>query len=168
MRFDGLLFRYWVGLVVLPCALALSGCGSREMYQVRGKVTYKDGTVPKGILAIVNFTPTKDSSAEIRKGASGPIEPDGSFVMVTRMPGDGVHRGEYAVTFRVLRDATTYASLVSPKYSSPMNPVFTVKVDHDISDLSFEIEKAEGAAAAAAAGPALPGPGGGPGSVPGT
>jgi len=167
MRFGAVFFRHWVWLVVLPCALALSGCGSREMYQVRGKVTYKDGSVPKGILAIVNLTPTGNSSAEVRKGASGPIEPDGSFVMVTRMPGDGVHRGEYAVTFRVLRDATTLTSLVSPKYSSPMNPVFTVNVDRDISDLDYQIEKAEGvSAAAAAAAPA--GPGSGPGTGPGT
>ena len=127
------------------------------MYQVRGKVTYKDGSVPKGILAIVTLTPTGDSSATVRKGASGPIQSDGTFEMVTRVPGDGVHRGEYAVTFRVLRDATTLTSLINPKYSSPVTPPFAVTVDHDISDLSYQIERAEGVSEATSPAPAGPG-----------
>jgi hypothetical protein len=162
MRLVALVLRHWVLLVVLPCLAALPGCGSKEMYQVRGKVTYKDGSVPKGILAIVTLTPTGDSSATVRKGASGPIEPDGSFVMVTRVPGDGVHRGEYGVSFRVLRDATSTTSLISPKYSSMAPPPFTVNVDHDISDLSYQIERAEGVSEATS--PPPTGPGSGPGT----
>jgi hypothetical protein len=165
----------WFVVLVLPCMAALSGCGSREMYHVRGKVTYKDGTVPKGLLAVVQFTPTPNSTANIRKGASGPIDPsDGSFEMVTRMTGDGVHHGEYGVTFRILRDNTTFVSLVSPKYTSPTQPAFTVNVDHDISDLDYQIEKAEGVSETpkmeVSAGPGSGGPGSaGPGSVgPGT
>ncbi len=147
--------------VVMPCIAAMSGCGSKDMYPVRGKVTYKDGSVPKGVLAVVIFSPTHNSSAKIRKGASGAIGPDGSFEMVTRMPGDGVHRGEYAVTFRILRDATTLTSLVGPKYMSPTAPPFTETVDRDLTDLNYQIEKAEGAAAASTAT-------GGLGSGPGT
>jgi hypothetical protein len=145
---------------------ALGGCGGKQMYHVRGKVTYKDGSVPKGTLAVVTFTPSESSSAEIRKGASGAIEPDGSFEMVTRMSGDGVNRGEYAVTFRIVQlTASSMVSLADPKYTRPTSPMFTVNVDRDISDLSFEIEKASGAAAAAAAAaPALSGPGSGPGT----
>src|SRR5437762_1657992 len=89
---------------LLPWMAALDGCGGKQMYHASGKVTYKDGSVPKGILAVVTFIPTGDSSATVRKGASGAIGPDGSFEMVTRMPGDGVNRGEYGVTFRILRD----------------------------------------------------------------
>ena len=160
MKLDATLFRHWAWIFVLPCVVVLSGCGGKQMYQVRGKVKYKDGSVPKGMLAVVIFSPSKDSTAVIRKGASGAIEPDGSFEMVTRMSGDGVNAGEYGVTFRILRDATTLTSLVSPKYTSPTSPAFTVKVDRDISDLSFEIEKADGApAAAAASAPAPAGPG---------
>jgi hypothetical protein len=140
----------WLTVFAPAAVAALSGCTSKEMYQVRGKVTYKDGTVPKGMLAIVTFTPTSSSTAAVRKGASGAIDPtDGSFDMVTRMTGDGVHRGEYAVTFRILRDNVTFTSLVSPKFTSPMNPAFTVNVDRDISDLNYQIEKAEGVAEAA-------------------
>jgi hypothetical protein len=162
MKLEALLFRNWVWLLVLSGVFALSGCAPKEMYQVKGKVTYKDGSVPKGILAIVNFTPAPNSSATIPKGATGAIESDGSFEMVTRRSGDGVHHGEYSVTFRVLRDANG-TSLVSPKYGSLNPPPFTVKVDRDISDLNYEIEKAEGVTAA----PNSPAPAG-PGSAPGT
>jgi hypothetical protein len=140
---------------------ALNGCGSRQMFHVRGKVSYKDGSVPKGTLAVVAFTPSTTSSSEVRKGASGAIEPDGSFEMVTRMTGDGVNRGEYAVTFRIIQaTVNSMVSLVDPKYTRPTSPMFTVKVDRDISDLSFEIEKAK----LTAVPPALSGPG----LVPGT
>jgi hypothetical protein len=152
---------------LLPSMAALNGCGVREMYHVRGQVKYKDGSVPKGMLAVVTFTPLETSSAEIRKGASGAIGPDGAFEMVTRMTGDGVHRGEYGVTFRILQPvANSMVSLVDPKYTRPTSPAFTVNVDRDMSDLSFEVDKAEGTAAAAAAAAAPLGPG--PGSVPGT
>src|SRR5690242_17080578 len=102
MKLDAMLFRCWAGIIVMVCAATLSGCSGREAYPVSGKVTYKDGSVPKGTLAVVLFSPTPYSSATIRKGASGAIGPDGSFEMVTRMPGDGVLRGEYGVTFRIL------------------------------------------------------------------
>jgi hypothetical protein len=166
MKLDAMLYPRWAWIVVLPCVVAISGCGGKQMYHVRGKVTYKDGSVPTGMLAVVIFSPLPDSTAVIRKGASGAIEADGTFEMVTRMSGDGVNAGEYGVTFRILRDATTQTSLVSPKYTRPTSPAFTVKVDHDISDLSYEIEKADGApAAAAASSPAhTPGPASGPGT----
>src|SRR5262245_11017869 len=107
MKLAAIFSRPWVWLFVLACVVAASGCSQKEMYHVRGKVTYKDGSVPQGLLAVVLFSPLGDSTATVKKGASGAIGPDGTFEMVTRMPGDGVHRGEYAVTFKVLRDPQT-------------------------------------------------------------
>ena len=164
MKFDPCArLRLTLPAVMFLSVAALSGCGSKEMYRVHGKVTYKDGTVPKGVLAVVIFSPAKDSTAEIRKGASGAIEPDGSFEMVTRKPGDGVHRGKYAVTFRILRDSTTLASLVDPKYTSPVNTPFTETVDRDLTELNYQIEKAAGVSPATAAEADI-GPGSGPGT----
>src|ERR1043165_6977008 len=82
-----ILLRHWMWLVVaVYCIAGLSGCGSgKEMYHVSGKVTYKDGSIPKGTLAIVTLSPAADSTAKIRKGATGAIDPsDGSFEMMTR------------------------------------------------------------------------------------
>jgi hypothetical protein len=154
----------WVPVYLAACLTIFSGCGGKQMYRVGGKVTYKDGTIPTGSVAVVIFTPAENTTAEIRKGASGSIERDGSFQMVTRMPDDGVSRGDYAVTFRVLRDSpTSMISLVAPKYISPTSSPFKVTVDREISDLEYVIEKAEGAAAATAL-PENAGPGSGPGT----
>src|SRR5262245_23636231 len=89
-------------LISCSCLLPASGChGGPAMAQVRGKVLYKDGSVPKGGVCAVNLMPTSASTAEVRKAASSKIGPDGSFELYTRIPGDGVYLGEYAVTFAV-------------------------------------------------------------------
>jgi hypothetical protein len=132
---------------LITCAL-FAGCNQGSgMYHVRGHVFYKDGSVPKGGAAIVTFQPAKDSTAKIRKGASGVIGPDGSFEMFTRKPGDGVQPGEYDVTFMVMKNATdANSSLILPKYTDPATSGYNnIKVDHDISDLKFEIEPLPGA-----------------------
>ncbi len=154
MKLDAVLIprSAWLVVFVLPFIALLTGCGSKQMYHVSGKVAYKDGSVPKGAVAVVLFAPAEDSTAEIRKGASGSIEPDGSFEMVTRMPGDGVNRGNYGVTFRVIADTDhPNSSLVAAKYTTPTSPQFKVTVDRDISDLDYVIEKADGPAVAPSA-----------------
>jgi hypothetical protein len=67
------------------------------MYDVRGKVLYKDGTVPRGGVAVVRLQPAEGTTAEVRQGATGAIGPDGSFEFYTRAPGDGVYGGKYDV-----------------------------------------------------------------------
>jgi hypothetical protein len=114
------------------------------MYQVSGQVLYKDGTVPKGGVAVVNFKPTKESNAEVRNGASGAIGADGTFSMFSRMSGDGVYAGEYAVTFTVIKAPMDPTSLILPKYSSSSNPPYKVLVDHNIEDLKYQIEPLPG------------------------
>src|SRR5687767_5499444 len=78
-------------LLLLLVPLSALGCSDRlDSAQVSGKVLMKDGSVPQGGVRVVQFVPAKDSTAEIRKGASGEIRDDGSFVAYTRKPGDGV------------------------------------------------------------------------------
>jgi hypothetical protein len=142
-----------LALVVVTGSALLSGCNrGPAMYQVRGKVLYKDGSVPKGGVAVVRLQPSASSTAEIRKGASSAIGPDGSFEMCTRMPGDGVYEGDYDVTFAVLKGPMDPTPLIPVKYMSPESSGYNVKVDDDIDDLKFEIEPLPGAPRAAAAG----------------
>jgi hypothetical protein len=134
-------------VIVLSAQLLIGVSGCRRgpaMAQVRGKVFYKDGTVPQGMLAIVRFEPAADSTAEVRKGASGSIEPDGSFEMITRMPGDGVYLGKYAVTFAVQKGESGSTSLILPKYNNRTTSPYSVEVTDDIDDLKFEIEAIPG------------------------
>jgi hypothetical protein len=142
-------------LLTLTTAAALAGCRrGPEMVTVKGTVHFKDGTIPQGAVAVVQFNPADDSSAEIRKAASGPIEPDGSFEMMTRMPGDGVYLGKYKVTFTVLKTPEYSSSLIQPQYTRPSTTPYTITVEDDMEGVKYEIEPlpgVKGAPAAAAA-----------------
>jgi hypothetical protein len=131
-------------VVSLAFAAAVSaGCDrGPKMYQVRGHVFYKDGKAPQGGACMVRFQPAGDSSGQVRKGATGAIHADGSFELYTRQPGDGVYEGEYDATFLVRKNAMDPAtSLIAPKYETAnMSGYSNIKVDHNISDLKFEIE----------------------------
>jgi hypothetical protein len=129
----------FIGIIMV----ALAGCPSgKTMVPVKGKVTYKDGTVPQGAVAVVNFTPAENSTATVRKGATGAIGPDGMFEMVTFQPGDGVNLGTYDVSFTVRSNPMDpNTSLVAPKYDSPKMSGYTVDVDGPKDNLRFEIEK---------------------------
>ncbi len=132
----------FVLLAALICTAGLAGCHhGPPMARIRGKVHFKDGTIPQGELAIVKFNPTQESSAEVRKSATGTIDPnDGSFEMNTRKAGDGVHFGEYTVTFTVAKSDGRL--LVAPKFARPAETPFKVTVERDRSDLDYEVEPA--------------------------
>jgi hypothetical protein len=129
---------FLVSVLIVGSAL---GCGGRPgTAQVSGKVLYKDGSVPQGGVCVVQFVPTADSPAKIRKAASGQIEKDGSFVAFTRKPGDGVFVGKYKVTFSVWEGHMQPVSLIVDKYTKPSTTPYHVTIDNDVSDLQFEIE----------------------------
>jgi hypothetical protein len=133
--------------LALGCVVAMSGCNhGPAMAQVKGKVLYKDGSVPKGGVRVVRFEPTEASTAEIRKGASGAIESDGSFEVYTRKPGDGIYTGEYDVTFAVQKGPMDPTQLILPKYTNKATtPYKKITIDKNMDDLKFEIEPAAGA-----------------------
>ena len=130
-------------LSVLLGATTLVGCDrGPAVAQVKGQVLNLDGSVPRGAVRIVRFEPLGENTAEIRKAASGDIDPnDGSFELYTRRPGDGVYLGDYAVTFAVLSDPHDMnSSLVVGKYTNAKETPYHVTVDGDVDDLKFEIE----------------------------
>lgn len=133
----------WSLVVLTLFAGGLSGCGGRlATAQVRGKVVYKDGTVPKGGVCVVQFQPSADSPAKIRKAASGDVQPDGSFEAYTRKPGDGVFLGKYDVTFAVWKGPMEPVSLIADKYTTAATTPYTIEVEGDRDDLLFKIEPA--------------------------
>jgi hypothetical protein len=130
-------------LLLFSVLLLVLGCGDRrDAAEVSGSVLMKDGSVPQGGVRVVQFVPAKDSTAEIRKGASGEIRDDGSFVAYTRKPGDGVLLGKYDVTFSVWKSPMDSTSLVDPKFSRASTTPFHVTVENDIDNLKFELEPA--------------------------
>jgi hypothetical protein len=136
---QGLTLPWFV--ILLASFAATLGCSS-DTAQVSGKVVYKDGTVPKGGVCVVQFLPTDDSPAKIRKPATGEIREDGSFEACTRKPGDGVFLGKYDVTFAVWEGALEPVSLVEKKYTKKSTTPYHVTIDDDVSNLVFEIEPA--------------------------
>jgi hypothetical protein len=137
------------GVALLFAALTIfalvTGCSNNsQMAQVRGHVFYKDGTVPDAEVAVVRFEPAADTTATVRRAASGAIESDGSFELFTRKAGDGVHYGNYAVSFMIQKSRKDPTSLIPAKYTSGATSGHTVKIDADALDLRFEIEPLPG------------------------
>ena len=136
----------------LPLLFA-AGCNrGPAMYEVKGTVRYADGTVPRGGVAVVRLQPTEGSTAEIRKGATGAIGPDGSFELYTRVPGDGVYEGEYYVTFNIIKGPMDPTPLIPVKYMNRNTSGFKVTVDGNKSDLKFQLEQLPGVTGAKATG----------------
>jgi hypothetical protein len=133
-----------VSFLVVAVALvgsSLIGCGGRTTYQASGRVQYADGSPITGGTCIIRFEPTDDTTAEIRKVASGYIESDGTFEMFTRKPGDGVIAGKYWVTFTVMDKPMGGKSLIPAKYTTIDATPFEVVIDEDKTDLEYKLEK---------------------------
>jgi hypothetical protein len=129
----------WLALALGVACVA--GCGGRTTYQVTGRVQYNDGSPITGGVRVIRLEPTDDTTAEIRKVASGTIAPDGTFEMFTRKPGDGVIAGKYWVTFTVMDKPMGGKLLIPPKYTTVDGTPFDIVVDDDKSDLLYELEK---------------------------
>jgi hypothetical protein len=132
----------WMGSALIVLCALCAGCNDRPTAQVSGKVLYKDGTVPQGGVRLIRFEPASDTTATIRKAATGYIADDGAFQMYTRKPGDGVILGKYAVTFTFWRGARDKVSLIDEKYTTAATTPYHITVDDDVDDLKFEIEPA--------------------------
>lgn len=130
-----------VTAVFLLAAACATGCGDgRPMSKISGTVTFKDGNAPKAAVKVIRFEPLDDSDAVVRKAASASIAEDGSFELYTRKPGDGVHNGQYAVTFSVLDSPIEQNSLIKDEYTAIGTTPYTVDVQDDQTDLTYEIE----------------------------
>ncbi|HEX3600412.1 MAG TPA: hypothetical protein VHU84_09740 [Lacipirellulaceae bacterium] len=122
------------------------------MYQVSGKVKYKDGSIPQAPICLVAFSPTRGGNGDTRRNATGAIGPDGSFSMYTRVSGDGVYPGDYDVRISVANNPMNPVSLLLPKYTDFNSPPYKVKVDHNITDLDYTVEPLSNTGAAAKSG----------------
>jgi hypothetical protein len=137
-------------LVLVIGLVGAAGCNRGPgMAVVKGKVTYTDGSIPGGNFKMVRFQPADTSTAEIRKGATGDIQADGTFELTTRMPGDGVFLGEYVVTFAIQDGITSSRPYVAPKFTNPKTSPYKVLIEDDTTDLEFKVDPMPGAPRAA-------------------
>jgi hypothetical protein len=131
----------FASLALAVCLVSLIGCGGRTTHQVTGRVQYTDGSPITGGVRVIRLEPAEDSTAEIRKVASGIIGQDGSFEMFMRKPGDGVFPGKYKVTFSVMDKPMGGKLLIPAKYTTVEETPFEIVVDEDKPGQLYELEK---------------------------
>jgi len=139
--------RWLFSILLLGFVLALVGCGSPGMQQVTGKVTFEDGSIPKGEIAVIRFEPIEGTQAAGQsKGASGDLQPDGTYRLTTIEKGDGAYVGEYKVCFSILKSYVGRESLVEQKFTSASTTPLTAKVTAGgPNKFDFTVSKAPGA-----------------------
>ena len=123
--------------------LVLTGCGEPEMGKVTGKVTYSDGSIPQGGIAVIRFEVAEDSQAKTRKAADSDIAGDGSFDISTMKPGDGAFLGKYKVVFTICKSYRDRSTLVDEKYTSAKTTPYECTVDSAEKSIDFVIEPAK-------------------------
>jgi hypothetical protein len=114
------------------------GCGGDKagLLPVSGTVKFSDGTVPQGESAVIWFEPTESG-----KAASGTIDGNGGFELMTFKPGDGVKPGRYKVTPKVYTNYRTQSLAVPAKYANAATTPLEATVDADHTHFDFTIEK---------------------------
>jgi len=123
----------------------LSGCGDSgpPRGKVTGKVTYADGSIPQGGVAVIRFEVAPNSKTELRKAADSDIQPDGSYDISTLRPGDGAFYGTYKVVFTIFKSYRDDTSLVAEKFTSAQTTPFECVVDSPSKVMDFTIDKAK-------------------------
>ena len=144
-----------------PCGLiafvvwTLAGCGGDDLaprYGVSGQVTRLGKPLTKGT---ISFLPV---DAARGRAATGEIQPDGSYTLMTQDPGDGAMAGDYLVTVTVVDvddsklermpggmprldqpQKVQVKSLIPSKFSDPSKTDLKAKVEPHSNSLKFDL-----------------------------
>ena len=133
-------FKDFMGLTsrwmsVLSLSALCGGCGSSDgRLGVEGTVKHVDGSIPKGETAQIWFEPVAEGRA-----ASGTIESDGSFIMMTQSPGDGVAPGQYKVVLKVWKNYRRQSPAVPKEYTDASTTPLEATVDDDNVHFDFVV-----------------------------
>jgi hypothetical protein len=118
----------------MALAVAL-GCGGDEAVSVTGTVKKADGSNLQFENGLVVFQPIGEG-----KSASGALEEDGSFTMMTEKPGDGVTPGSYKVLLKIWKNYREQTSAVPERYADPATTPLEATVDSDNTHFDFVVE----------------------------
>ncbi len=125
----------WSLLLVIGLAGGCGG-GSGEFVPVTGTVTNADGSPVKFESGMLLFQPTGDG-----KAASGGVEKDGSFKMMTHKPGDGVKPGQYKVVLQLWENYREHKLAAPEKYGDATTTPLEATVDAEHTEFDFKVEK---------------------------
>jgi hypothetical protein len=124
----------WLAVAVVATTIA-AGCGSRrELSPVTGKVRYRDQPLPFGTVVL---------QPEQGQPATGEIQPDGTFRMVTRGKGDGASVGLNQVRIACYEgqapDARAKAVAARQEYSLGKPLIPEKYLSYDTSGISIDV-----------------------------
>jgi hypothetical protein len=115
------------------------GCGGGDdSIAVTGTVKMADGSPIKCENGMVIFQPAGSGQA-----ASGSVDQDGSFTMMTKVQGDGVKPGQYKVVLQLWKSYRAGTLAVPKKYGDAATTPLEATVDADHAHFDFKVEPGE-------------------------
>jgi hypothetical protein len=130
---QGVEMHRWV--LIVAAALMLGCGGGDQALQVTGTVTNADGTPIKCESGTVLFQPAGSG-----EHASGSVAADGTFTMMTKVPGDGVKPGQYKVVLQLWENYREAKLAVPKKYGDVSTTPLDATVDSDHTHFEFKVE----------------------------
>jgi hypothetical protein len=122
-------------LLIIAAAL-MAGCGGGdESLQVTGVVTNADGSPIQCESGTVLFQPVGTG-----QHASGEVQPDGAFAMMTKVPGDGMKPGQYKVVLQLWKSYRDGKLAVPKEYGDASTTPLEATVDADHTHFEFKVE----------------------------
>lgn len=123
--------------VAMFMVMGCGGGGDSELMPVTGTVKNADGsTIVSKDGGKVLFMPNGSGRA-----ATGNVEQNGTFTMMTEKPGDGMMPGNYKVMLQIMKDYRAGTLAVPEKYGDVATTPLEATVDADNNHFDFVIEK---------------------------
>lgn len=127
-------------LLVIAVALT-AGCGGGDgVLEVTGVVTNADGSPIQFEAGSVLFQPATTGEGAAGKHATGEVKPDGTFTMMTRVPGDGMQPGPYKVVLQLWKNYSKQQLAVPKKYGDATTTPLEATVDGEHTHFEFKVE----------------------------
>jgi hypothetical protein len=123
-------------LLILISAIGCRGDEEGGLIPVTGVVHNADGSRMQFENGRVIFAPANGG-----RSASGSVEKDGTFVMMTEAPGDGVQPGDYKVILNIWTSYRDQTSAVPEEYTDPATTPLEATVDADNDRFDFVVER---------------------------
>jgi len=122
-------------------AALMAGCGGSDgAMQITGVVTDAGGTPIPCEGGMVLFQPATTGESGSGKHATGEVKPDGTFTMMTRIPGDGMQPGQYKVVLQLWKNYDKQQLAVPKKYGDATTTPLEATVDGDHTHFEFKVE----------------------------
>ncbi len=111
------------------------------MLPVHGTVQYDNGQPVTGELATIVFQPDAGSTNVPSQPASGTIETDGSFTLMSIQPGDGAMPGDYRVVLKVWSDYRAQTLAIPKEYTEEATTPLRASVGADRVEFTFTVDR---------------------------